>query len=522
MRSAQLEARSFLKRIKGNIMATHACCFMTATVLAFAFIPSLAGEIIYGPATPAEQPAWLANISAARVTMLASVNYSGAVYDRSDLAWTTRVFMAPQVMVHDTLFFDRAAGVYTVDKYLDDVTTRYGGVDAVLLWPTYPNIGIDARSQFDMLLDMPGGVDGLRRVVDQFHAKGVFVGAPYNPWDTGTQRANDTDAATLNRIWQSIGLDYFNGDTMSFIDEAFYKDGLASDHPLGIQPEGGPQLSSLEWSTMGWGYWDWSPFIPPVDQWKWLETRHVTTPCDRWALDKTNLIQFGFFNFEGWTTWESIWSIWVGIPPRDQESTRRAASILRFFAPFGLSTLWEPHYVLEPGAASAGVFASAWPVAAGAVYAHNATVWTIVHRGHPDYTGPVLPVPCAPGSNIHYWDLYRGVALVPEGGPAGGCALTLWLEQYVGLGGILQIDATDENADLADFLATMRNMTVLPLGHWSKQAVILQQTLVPIEPTPRVAAPPPGMVMAPGAPAYRFVVAGIEIEGGNTPGVDFQ
>jgi hypothetical protein len=32
---------------------------------------------------------------------------------------------------------------------------------------------VDDRSQYDMLLDLPGGVSGIKRMVQQFHARGV-------------------------------------------------------------------------------------------------------------------------------------------------------------------------------------------------------------------------------------------------------------------------------------------------------------------------------------------------------------
>ena len=35
---------------------------------------------------------------------------------------------------------------------------------------------------------MPGGIKGVRQVVDQLYALGIKVLIPYNPWDVGTQR----------------------------------------------------------------------------------------------------------------------------------------------------------------------------------------------------------------------------------------------------------------------------------------------------------------------------------------------
>ena len=47
--------------------------------------------------------------------------------------------------------------------------------DAVLVWPTYPNMGIDDRNQLDLIRSMPGGIPGVRQMVADFHRRGVRV-----------------------------------------------------------------------------------------------------------------------------------------------------------------------------------------------------------------------------------------------------------------------------------------------------------------------------------------------------------
>jgi iron(II)-dependent oxidoreductase len=87
------------------------------------------------------------------------------------------------MMVHDRYFYDPAQGKYTVDRYLDDLEMRYGGIDSVLIWTTYPNMGIDDRNQQDMVRSMPGGVEGVKKMVADFHRHGVRVPFPMMMWD---------------------------------------------------------------------------------------------------------------------------------------------------------------------------------------------------------------------------------------------------------------------------------------------------------------------------------------------------
>ena len=124
---------------------------------------------------------WLRGLREWREEHLVRIGYDDAAYRRPELAWAQRNFVHVQTMVEDRYLFDPARGVYTVDRYLDDLEQRFGGVDSVLLWYVYPNIGVDDRNQIDLAHDLPGGLDGLRGAIGDFHRRGVHVFLPTNP-----------------------------------------------------------------------------------------------------------------------------------------------------------------------------------------------------------------------------------------------------------------------------------------------------------------------------------------------------
>ena len=113
--------------------------------------------------TPAEIAAWLADIQHWRSEVRLRMGYDASQYDRPELLWTQTSFIQPQMMMHDRYFYDPVERKYTVDRYLDDVDARYGGIDSVLLWHTYPNLGIDNRNQFDFSAIFPAALPAYGR-----------------------------------------------------------------------------------------------------------------------------------------------------------------------------------------------------------------------------------------------------------------------------------------------------------------------------------------------------------------------
>eukprot|EP00729_Bicosta_minor_P006299 gene6299-28968_t len=93
-----------------------------------------------------------------------------------------------------------------------------------------------------MLLSLPGGIDSVRELVDDFHSHGVKVLLPYNPWDTGTKASADgaTDVEELIKLIHAVDADGFNGDTMFGIPKTWYETSVANGgKPVAAQPECG-------------------------------------------------------------------------------------------------------------------------------------------------------------------------------------------------------------------------------------------------------------------------------------------
>lgn len=454
--------------------------------------------------TPQQHELWLEDVKHWRAERRIRIGYDGSRYDIPELKWTQSSFMQPQMMVQDRYFYDPVAGKYTVDRYLDDLQKRYGGIDAVLIWPTYPNMGIDNRNQHDMIRSMPGGVAGVRQMVGDFHKRGVRVLFPMMMWDQGTRKPEKSWPDEIAGLMKEIGADGINGDTQDGVPRAYSESADRAGHALAFQPEGGPHDEAVAYDVLTWGQFKF-PLVPRVDRYKWLEPRHMVNISDRWNRTKTDDLQFAFFNGIGWESWENIWGIWNGITPHDSEATRRVATIERAVAPFLVSPEWEPFFPML----HFGVFASRWPLG-------DETVWTIINRNEYNVNGPQLEVPYQEG--MKYYDLYHGTELAPESrGTKSVLAFSLDTKDY---GAVLATkrplsDATN------NLMARMKELTSKPLVSLPDKWTVLTQQLKEIAPTKPPSAAPSGMAIVPAA-EFLFQVKGMEIEGFNDIGVDAQ
>jgi iron(II)-dependent oxidoreductase len=469
-------------------------------------------EIFFsGPEDPAARATWLERLKAWRDDRLTRIRYEGSQFERPELEWTQHVFSQAQLLIWDRDFYDFEHSQYTVGRFLDETESRIGPIDAVLIWHVYPNLGVDNRNQLDLLRDLPGGIPALREVVKQFHNRGVRVFFPFIKWDQGTREEGGALSIAMSKLLNDIGADGINFDTLDSVPAEFREASDAAGHSLALEPQFEPRDQSLSWTNVAWNDWVvWEgreyPFVPMVDKNRWLEARHTVAVTDRFTRDKTDSLQHAFFNGEGYAVLENLWGFFYAMNPNDAEALLRFTHIERAMADNLHSPEWEPHTAtVQPG-----VFASKFPGKAG-------VLWTIINRNEYAVTGQQLRLPSAKG--MHYYDLWHGIELTPE--VQGQEAILNFGLEGRGFGAVL---ASTDNANVGethDLLAYMGERSKRPLTSYSRQWNPVQQKMVEISPTKSAQAAPAGMVRVPEGD-YDFRVNGIEIEGGNDPGVDVQ
>jgi gamma-glutamyl hercynylcysteine S-oxide synthase len=472
--------------------------------------PSPQEVFLPGPADPSD-PTWLAGMEAWRKQRRTQLRMDDSDYTNPDLVWTQRAVSQVQLLVWDRSIYDPETRQYTPEKFLAETESRIGPIDAVLLWHVYPNLGVDDRNQFDLMRDLPGGLPALKKLVADFHRHNVKVLFPVLAWDSGTRQESTPPWTALTQLLQEIGADGINFDTLESVPADFRAASVAAGHRLAFEPQFEIRDESLAWSTLGWNDWvTWEdvvyPVTPMVSKTRWLEPRHMINVTDRFTRDKNDSLQHAFFNGEGYATLENLWGFWYPMSPHDSEAVLRFTRIERAFAENLVSPGWEPH---APTLQS-GVFASKFP-------SPQRTLWTIVNRNEFDVNGQQLRVPYRAG--MHYYDLWHGVELHPTVNDQQA-TLSFSMES-LGYGAILATNEDVSSSPLRDLLPFMAERSRKPLREFPRTWSAVPQTIVEIPSTKPAPSAPAGMIKIPEGD-FDFSVRGIEIEGGNDPGVDVQ
>ena len=453
---------------------------------------------------------WLSDQARLRRDYVSKGPLGTAGQDRPGLGWVRQTFVQVQLPIWDRSLYDPSLGTYTVDRFLGSVEPRFGHLDSVLVWQVYPNVGVDDRNQLELLKDMPGGVEGVKGLVDAFHRHGTRVFFPYLVWTRGTRPSSDHPELDYLQLLSEIGADGINFDTLDRVPDAFVAAAGRVSGALAFEPQFTPRAEALGDSPISWNDWVvWDglavPRSPRVSRTKWLVPGHQVLVTDRYARMKVDSLQHAFFNGQGYAVLENLWGFWSGMSPWDAEAVYRFTTIERAVAPALASPSWEPY----APTLQEGVYASRFPDG-------SRTVWTLVNRNEYAVRGEQVAVPFAPGTR--YFDLWHGCELTPERKDQQ------WLLSFdmdaLGFGCVVGIPGNPDDS-LRGLLALMSGRSSRPLDSFSRAWAPAAQSMVPIAPTIPSRVAPPGMIRMPAAD-FDFEVRGIEIESANDPGVDVQ
>ena len=226
-------------------------------------------------------------------------------YDRPVQQYYRKKLVSHFTFLYGHDIYNPKTNEFEIDRFLDEGEANFGGYDYMLLWHDYPRVGVDNRDQFKMYEDLPGGLDGLRQMVDKAHARGVQVFLPYKPWDIMVK--NQDHYKEEARISKAIGADGVFLDTMRDSEIAFRK-ALDAVNPDNVfVSEGRPSIADAQLVTGSWNQsGSATNTMPNVDLFRFLLPKHNVHNINRGARDREQLIHNALFNGTGFIVWEDI------------------------------------------------------------------------------------------------------------------------------------------------------------------------------------------------------------------------
>jgi formylglycine-generating enzyme required for sulfatase activity len=449
-------------------------------VSAFRFDPSQ--NIMPAPPDPVQWPAFREALAKWRAETRTRLKYSDALYQRREFAWSASNYSCCFLMACDETFYDWRSGRYTVDTFLDHGQREFGGYDSVVLWQAYPRIGLDERNQFDFYRDLPGGLAGVRAVVEQFHERGVKVYIDYNPWDTGTRREGRSDLEAVVEMVRALDVDGIFLDTMNRGATEFRARLDAVRPGVILEGEGAVPLENIDTHHASWAQGFGDSQAPGVLRHKWLEPRHMQHQIQRWHHDHTGELHAAWMNGSGMMVWENVFGAWVPWSPRDRSLLRALLPVQRRFTALFNGGAWTPLVPAEP----AGVYATLWE-------GGGLRLWTLVNRRPERVVGPLLRVPAAPG--CRYFDLIAGREATRQT-ERESVVLSGTIPPR-GIGGFLSAADRDLGADFARFLEEQSRRNAAADFDAATPRRETRALSAP-RPTPRTSVPP-GMIELPAA-----------------------
>ncbi|HLA59122.1 MAG TPA: hypothetical protein VK622_10195, partial [Puia sp.] len=358
--------------------------------------------LIESPHSPLEWDHWRNRLKEWKDSLLFSVKYNDRYYADPSYQWASKTYSTFFLMANDRSLYDSAWN-YDIKNCLNKYEKEYGGVDIILLWATYPQLGFDNRDQYTFYRNLPGGIGGLKKLCDAIHKMGKKFFIAYNPWDNIARNNGKCDEEELIRLVKETGADGIFLDTISSVSG--FRKKLDDARPgVVFQSEMSPDpamLAEVQQSWMELPVWNYTfkneeyNEVPYILRSRWLEQQHQVFHLSRWSHEQTNVIQNAWMNGCGIVIWENVFGTMNELDARDRSMLRSMLPIERRYSDFFTKGKWMPLYPTH----LERVYANLWSL-------DNKKIWTIINRQEQDAMGPLLEIQHSAG--MKYYDLIGG------------------------------------------------------------------------------------------------------------------
>ncbi|MFA5533754.1 MAG: SUMF1/EgtB/PvdO family nonheme iron enzyme [Mariniphaga sp.] len=326
------------------------------------------------------------------------------IYKREDLAWMQKNFLMGFVFIWDKDFYDPETRQYTVDKYCKKMNQEFGGFNSVLLWHSYPHLGIDQRNQYDVFHLLPGGMDGVKKAVEQFHQNQVKVFIAYTPWDEMTRREEHSDEYMIAETIAQLNIDGVFMDTKSEGALILRKELDRRKKGVAVVPELTPVYSDIHGGKACSGSWAQRYSMQPygdigVLHMKWIQPKHQQYQIDRWSQTHEAELMAAWINGSGLQVWENVFGSWNPWNAKDRADIRRMNTLWQYFSDLYTTDNWKPY--VPTG--NPDIQASLWE---NDLY----KVWNIISK-KPAETLIKLSFAC---KDEFYYDAWNGEKIIPQ------------------------------------------------------------------------------------------------------------
>jgi len=131
-------------------------------------------------------------------------DFDNSLYKRKDLSYIRHAYTMHLMMAWEKNYYNADDSSYKLKEFLQRMKSLYGGDDIFTIWPTWPVLGLDQRTQWNLMEDLPGGLKKQKELSELCHSMGAKYFISYNPWDDADEKYS---LQKMSSILQMAGAD---------------------------------------------------------------------------------------------------------------------------------------------------------------------------------------------------------------------------------------------------------------------------------------------------------------------------